>query len=166
MGGVHRYTRGPNQKALHLRWIDDELYQRIYKAAKYRNQTLTRWVSEVLKLYLDGGVSRYVGTCSVCQKRAALTAPVKKGKTKAMMECDREAKSEATSEAARKPTCPHGGFTYHPGCSNPDGSHCHGPWWPAECCSNEECHRPRERTPGNARLEKLRDKMLAESTGL
>jgi len=135
------YTpRQPHQRALHLRWLDDELYQRIYKAAKYRNQTLTHWVAEVLKLYLDGGVSRYVGTCSVCQKRAALSAPVKvRDKVRKMEEEAQVREKMKTEENVR--TCRHA-LARHPGCMKADLSgHAHGPWWPrAECdeCGGDE----------------------------
>jgi hypothetical protein len=171
MGAPYKYPyhRGPHQRALHLRWIEDSLWQQVRAASKYRNQTMVKWVTDILKLYLAGGMSRFVGTCEICRRRAALSAPVKvKKKNPAQQIRDKIAeeaglktktKPDGNDEAESKP-CPFHQLRYHPGCKKPDGTHNHGPWWPLERCEREECRRP-----GNARLENLR-RMLAESPGL
>ena len=128
------------------------------RPAKYRNQSMLRWVTDVLKLYLAGGSSRFVGTCDVCKRRAALSAPVKKAKAMMMedeAQSQAEVKSEASEEAPRK--CRHA-LQRHPGCLKADFSgHAHGPWWPRSEGSDDACR------PSAVRLEELRRKMQAES---
>jgi len=161
MPDSRQHTRRPNERALHLRYVDLELYQRIRAAARYRNQTLTKWVADVLKLYLDGAATRYSysGMCEVCKKRAVLSAPVKKGKTK--MKPEAEGKMEGETQEAEGKLCRHA-LQRHPGCMKADFSgHAHGDWWPRSECEIPEC-----RNPGNTRLEKLRDKMISETPRL
>jgi hypothetical protein len=154
----HTYNRKPGQHALHLRWLDDDLFNAIRATAKYRNMRIVTFVSDILRLYLKGGQSHEVGVCEVCRRRAALSGPTKvQGKVK----MKGKGKTQNEGKTKEAPTCRHGNLTYHPGCLKPDGTHNHGPCWPREKCEDEACRRA-----GNARLENLRNRMLSEQPRL
>ena len=134
------YHRSPHERALHLRWVDADLIEKIHQAAKQHNRSTVDFVVGVLKRYLAGNsADQPIALCPVCKRRASSPSPLAHAAPGHEVNVKQKEKPSAKPEAdVEATTCRHR-LQRHPSCLNSNGQHAHGDWWKREECNDPAC---------------------------